>query len=209
MNALLLPLLAAIGPWAVLVMAVIVFAETGLLAAFLPGDSLLFTAGILVTTGLVHLPLALVVALVALAAFLGDQTGYTLGHRFGPRLLNRSRSRFLSPHHVTRAETFFARHGSRAVVLARFVPVARTFTPVIAGIGSMERRTFVFFNALGALGWAATFLVAGALLGGVPLIADHVELVAIALVALSLVPVAIGARSRRRRGSDISTARAV
>ncbi len=193
MIAVLTPLLLVLGPVALLVAMGIVFAETGLLVGFfLPGDSLLFTLGVLAAGGVLHLPLAVVGLGVLLAAVAGDQVGYLLGRRFGPRVFSRPDSRWFSRSHAERARAFFARHGSRAVVLARFLPVVRTFTPVVAGVARMPRGRFTAYNVVGALVWTAGLLSVGFYLGGVPLIAAHVELVVIATVALSLVPAAIG-----------------
>jgi membrane protein DedA with SNARE-associated domain len=192
MIALLTPLMAMLGPLAVLLMMAVLFAETGLLVGFfLPGDSLLFTAGVLVAAGVMHLPLLLVIVAAFVAAVVGDQVGYLVGRRFGPRVFSRPRSRFFSPAHAGRAQAFFDRHGPRAVVLARFVPVVRTFTPVVAGVAEMPRGRFTGYNVVGAGLWTAGLLVAGYFLGGIPLIAAHIELFAIGMVALSLVPAAV------------------
>jgi membrane-associated protein/undecaprenyl-diphosphatase len=200
MVALLTPLMAVLGPAAVLLLMAVLFAETGLLAGFfLPGDTLLFTAGVLVASGAVHLPLWLVVLAAAGAAVVGDQLGYVIGRRFGPRLFRRRSSRLLSEHHLDRARAFFDRHGPKAVVLARFVPLVRTFTPAVAGAARMPRRRFTAYNLLGALGWTALFLAAGYFLGGIAVVAAHVELIALAMVVLSLVPAAVVHLRRRRR----------
>lgn len=196
----LLSSLGALGVFLVL------FAETGLLIGFfLPGDSLLFTLGVLAAGGLLHLPFWLVAAGLLLAAVAGDQVGYLIGRRFGPRVFSRTESRFFSRSHAERAQAFFAKHGPKAVVLARFVPVVRTFTPVVAGVARMPRRQFTAYNLLGAIAWTTGLLTVGFYLGGVPLIAAHVELFAIGMVALSLIPAAIGlARSRRTRAQQTS-----
>ena len=205
MVALLTPLMAVLGPAAVLLLMGVLFAETGLLAGFfLPGDSLLFTAGVLVASGAVPLPLWVVVLGAAVAAVAGDQLGYVLGRRLGPWLFRRRSSRLLSrvlsEHHLERAEAFFERHGPKAVVLARFVPLARTFTPAVAGAAHMSRRRFTAYNLLGAVGWTVLFLVGGFFLGGIPLVAAHVELLAVGMVAVSVVPAAVAhLRHRRRR----------
>jgi membrane-associated protein len=199
MIAALTPLMAALGPLAVLLLMAVLFAETGLLVGFfLPGDSLLFTAGVLVAAGVVPLPLWVVVAGAFAAAVVGDQVGYALGRRFGPRVFNRRDSRVFSQQHVLRAREFFDRHGPRAVILARFVPVVRTFTPLVAGVGHMPRRRFTLYNLVGAATWAAGLLVAGFFLGGVPVVAAHIELFAIGMVALSLIPAAITFVQQRR-----------
>jgi membrane protein DedA with SNARE-associated domain len=202
MTAALVAILASAGPWALVVLALTVFAETGILAGFfLPGDSLLFAAGVMTAAGVLHAPLLVVIGVVAIAAFLGDQLGYAIGRRAGRRVLDRPR-RFLTRDHIFRAEAFFARHGGRAVILARFVPFARTLTPVLAGVGRMDRRTFVGFNLMGATVWASLMLTAGSLFGGVPLVAQHIDLVTVGLVALSLAPATVALfrhRSAARR----------
>jgi membrane-associated protein len=205
MIALLTPLMAVLGPLAVLLLMGVLFAETGLLAGFfLPGDSLLFAAGVLVAAGAISLPLWLVAAGAFLAAVAGDQVGYLVGRKFGPRVFSRRNSRWLSRDHVARAEAFFDRHGPRAVVLARFVPVVRTLVPAVAGMGRMPRRRFTAYNLAGGLVWAVGMLLVGFFLGGIPFIAAHIELLALAVAAASLVPAGIallrrqGSRARRR-----------
>lgn len=198
MLAALTPFLLVLGPVALLVAMGIVFAETGLLVGFfLPGDSLIFTLGVLAAGGLLHLPLWLVAAGLLVAAVAGDQVGYLVGRRFGPRVFSRSESRFFARSHADRAQAFFAGHGPKAVVLARFVPVVRTFTPVVAGVARMPRRRFTAYNVVGALAWTTGLLAVGFFLGGVPLVAGHIELVAICLVVLSLVPALAGLLRRR------------
>lgn len=200
MIALLTPLMVVLGPAAVLLLMGVLFAESGLLVGFfLPGDSLLFAAGVLVATGALHLPLAVVAACAVVAAVAGDQVGYLLGRRFGPRVFSRRDSRWLSRDHVARAEAFFERHGPKAVLLARFVPVVRTLVPAVAGMAHMPRRRFTAYNLAGGLGWAVGMLLVGFYLGGVPFVAAHVELLAVALVAASFVPAAITFLRRRAR----------
>ena len=206
MIAALTPFLMALGPVALLLMMGVVFAETGLLIGFfLPGDSLLFTAGILTAAGVVHLPFWVMAVGLFAAAAAGDQVGFLLGRRWGPRLFNRPDSRLFSRTHAQRAHHFFTRHGSKTVVLARFLPVVRSFTPVVAGAVRMPYRRFTFYNLAGALLWAVGILTAGYFLGGVPIVAAHVELIAIAMVALSLVPAGLAlAKHRRNRAPDIN-----
>ena len=145
------------------------------------------------------MPIGAVVVAVSLAAFAGDQVGYLIGRRLGPRLLSRPQSRLLDPAHLERASSFFDRHGPRAVILARFVPVARTFTPPAAGAGQMPYRRFVAYNAAGAVAWCASLLAAGYLFGGIPFINAHIELMTIGIVVLSLAPAGVAfVRSRLR-----------
>ncbi len=201
MIAILTPLMAVLGPLAVLLLMAVLFAETGLLVgAFLPGDSLLFAAGVLVAAGVMHLPLEVVGAGALVAAVAGDQTGYVLGRRFGPRVFNRRDSRLFSHRHVIRAQQFVDRYGPRAVLLARFVPLVRALTPVVAGVGRMPRGRFTFYNVIGAAVWTALMLAAGFLLGGVSVVADHIELIVVGVVALSLLPAVAASLHRRRSG---------
>jgi membrane-associated protein len=208
MIAVLTPLMTMLGPLAVLLLMAVLFAETGLLAGFfLPGDSLLFTAGVLIAAGAIHLPVWFVAVGAFAAAAAGDQAGYLLGRRFGPRVLNRRDPRWLSRDHIDRAHAFFDRHGPEAVLLARFVPVVRTLTPAIAGVASMPRRRFTAYNLAGALIWAVGLLVAGFFLGGVAFIANHIEVLALAVVAVSFAPAVsrlVRLRSLRLVGHRVS-----
>lgn len=180
---------------------VIVFAESGLLIGFfLPGDSLLFTTGLLVA-GHQYLtqPLWLVCLLVVVAAVLGDQTGYLFGRKAGPRLFTRPDSRLFKQENVEKANTFFATYGPRSIVLARFVPVVRTFTPIVAGVSAMRYRTFVLFNIIGGTLWAMGVTVLGYFLGQTDFVAAHIELILIAVVAVSVLPLAFEYLRARRR----------
>jgi membrane-associated protein len=202
MIAILTPLLYTLGPFAVLLVMAVVFAETGLLAGFfLPGDSLLFLAGALVASQVIGLPFWVLAAGVFVAAVAGDQVGYTLGRRFGPRVFSRPDSRLFRQEHAVRAQEFFARHGSLAVVLGRFVPVVRTFVPVVAGVGRMPRRRFTSFNLLGAVVWAIGISSVGFLFGGIPFVAQHIETITIAIAGVSVVPAVLEVLRRRRAGT--------
>ena len=188
--------------------ALIIFAETGLLIGFfLPGDSLLFIAGFLASKpkGLPHLPsIGLVVPVLVVAAFVGNQVGYLIGRRFGPSVFDRPNSRLFSQRNVARTQEFFDHHGTKALVLARFVPIVRTFVPVLAGVGKMEQRTFVTANAIGAVAWAGGVTVLGYFLGQVDAIKNNIELAAIAVVAISLLPVGIEFMRHRRASRSAS-----
>ncbi|MFT4264134.1 MAG: DedA family protein [Nocardioides sp.] len=205
MTALLTALIHDLGPAGVGLLALVVFAETGLLLGFfLPGDSLLFTAGILVASGAMPLPVVAVMAVTAGAAIAGDQVAYWIGRRWGRESFS-GRSRWLPKRRADAAVSFFARHGHRAVVLARFLPLARTFTPVVAGGAGMPRGRFTTYNIAGGVLWACGLILSGYLLGGVQLVADHVELVALAFDACVLFGAAVAvARSIlvRRRNRD-------
>lgn len=184
-----------------LLVALIVFAESGLLVGFfLPGDSLLFIAGLLSSdTGGNKLPhIAVVVAAISVAAIVGDQVGYVFGRKVGPTLFDRPRSRLFNPENVVKAQRFLDKHGAKAIVLARFVPIVRTFAPIVAGIGHMHYRTFVRFNLIGGLLWGAGVTLAGYFLGEVDVVRDNVEIALIAVVAVSLVPVVFETVRHRR-----------
>ena len=185
----------------------IIFAESGLLIGFfLPGDSLLFTAGMF-AAGTFHeqfpnvqFNIWIVLAGVFIAAVAGDQVGYAFGNKAGPALFSRPDSRFFKQEHLEKAQEFFDRHGPRAIVLARFVPIVRTFAPIVAGAGRMQYRTFVRYNVVGGFLWGVGVTLLGYFLGNVSLIADHVELALLLVVAVSLIPIAIEVlRSRRQR----------
>lgn len=188
--------LHAFGPWVLLGIAVVVFIESGVLFPFLPGDSLLITAAVLAPQlGIAPWQIA-VVAIVA--AFLGDQTGYWLGRRFGRRLFKPD-ARVLKTERLAAAEAFFARYGGPSLVLGRFVPFVRTYVPLSAGIANLRYRRFLLWNALGGVSWVVVMVLVGVLLGGVPFVANNIDVLMIVVVAVSVAPVVIGALRRRRR----------
>ncbi|MGW5345572.1 DedA family protein [Streptomyces sp. NPDC004050] len=168
---------------------VIVFAESGLFA-FLPGDSLLFTAGLLVANGeYIKQPLWLVCTLITAAAVLGDQVGYMIGKFFGPKLFNRPNSKLFKRENLDKAHEFMDKHGPKAIVLARFVPIIRTFAPMVAGAGSMQYRTFLTYNVIGGVAWGTGITVAGYWLGQIAFIKDNVEAILVGIVLVSVIPV--------------------
>ncbi len=181
---------------------VIVFAECGLLIGFfLPGDSLLFAAGLLVAGGLLDYPIAYVCLLITLAAFLGNLTGYWIGWTVGPRVLDRPDGRFFKRAYVTQTRAFFDRHGARAVILARFVPIVRTFITVMAGAVRMDFRQYVLFTAIGAVLWGTGVTLLGYYLGNIPIIKDNIEVFLLGFVALSILPIVYELWRARRRTS--------
>ena len=186
-----------------LLLLVVVFVETGLLVGFfLPGDSLLFTAGVLVASGTVDIPLALLLVTVPLAAIAGDQVGYTIGRTAGPRLFERPDSRLFQQEYVDKAYAYFQRYGARTIVIARFVPIVRTFAPVVAGVSRMDYRVFVTYNVLGGVLWGAGVTLLGYLLGGVEFVADNVEPIILGIVAISVLPIVVEVlRARREQRS--------
>ncbi|HEX7167171.1 MAG TPA: VTT domain-containing protein [Acidimicrobiales bacterium] len=183
----------------------IVFAESGLLFGFfLPGDSLLFTAGLLANQGRLNLPVILVGCFVA--AVSGDQVGYAFGRRVGPALFNRPESRLFKREHVEKAQEYFDKHGSKTIVLARFVPIVRTFAPIVAGVGKMNYRLFVTFNVLGGLLWAVGVTLLGYALGEIDWVEKNFEIAILGVIALSVLPIAYEVlRARRDNARDART----
>jgi membrane-associated protein len=175
----------------------IVFAESGLLIGFfLPGDSLLFTAGFLASAPSdvpesLHLPLGWLLVGCFVAAVAGDQVGYLFGRRVGPSLFNRPDSRFFKRENVEKAHGFFEKYGAKTIVLARFVPIVRTFAPIVAGVSHMKYRTFVTFNIIGGALWALGITTLGYFLGQIEVIEKNIELAAIVVVGISVIPIAL------------------
>lgn len=198
-------LLQGLGPAALVVVALLVFIESGVLFPFLPGDSLLFTAGLLHQQ--LNLSLPLLIGVVAVAAIAGDQVGYLLGHRFGRRWFSDD-ARILKSAYLVRTEEFFAKQGAKAIVLARFVPVVRTFAPLTAGIGRYNYKKFTFWNIAGAIGWSVSVVLLGTWLGQFDLVAKNIDAFAIAIVLLSVLPGSIGMIRSRRGAVRAATAAA-
>lgn len=180
----------------------IVFIESGLLVGFfLPGDSLLFTAGLLSSEDVLP-DLWILLVSVPLAAIAGDQVGYAIGRKAGPAVFNRPESRFFRHEHVERSAAFFEKYGARTIVLARFVPIVRTFAPVMAGASRMNYRTFVTYNVIGGVGWGVGVTTLGYFLGQVEFVKENIEFIIIGIVLLSVLPMAFELlRATRRRGS--------
>jgi membrane-associated protein len=187
-------LLHAAGPWAIAVIMLIVFIETGLLFPFLPGDSLVFTAALL--TASLGVPLPVLALLVAVAAIAGDQVGYLIGRRLGNRIFS-PHARIFKTQYRDRASAFFERYGAASLVLARFVPVVRTYVPPVVGSSTLRYRVFLLWNVLGGISWSLVLCIAGYFLGKIPVVADNVELFAIGIVVLSIIPIAVSLIRRR------------
>jgi membrane-associated protein len=184
------------GPIGYALLAGIIFAETGLLAGFfLPGDSLLFAVGVVCGFGYLNLPLLIVILMCA--AIIGDNTGYFLGRSAGPHVFNRPKSRFFHPGHIRRAREFYDTYGGRAIVYARFVPVVRTCMPFMAGVAGMSYPRFLFYSLFGGTGWIVGLTLLGYKLGSYPVIQKNIEVVILAIVFLSLVPVMLQFVRRR------------
>jgi membrane-associated protein len=191
-------LLRMLGPYVLVGLCLIIFAECGLLVGFfMPGDSLLFTAGLFVANGLIGTPIWLVCLLLTGSAVLGNVVGYYLGYRAGPALFNRPDSRLFKREYVDKTHAFFDKYGARAIVLGRFVPIVRTFITAVAGVGRMDRRKYFTYSILGGVGWATGVTLLGFWLGGITFVRNHVELILIGIVALSLVPILIEALRAR------------
>ena len=182
-----------------LMLVVIVFAETGLLIGFfLPGDSLLVTAGVFAAAG--HLDIRLLLTVVTAAAIVGDQVGYYIGYHTGPRIFRREDSLLFKRAHLVRAQEFYEKHGGKTIILARFVPIIRTFAPVVAGVGAMQYRRFVSYNVIGGFLWVWSMSLLGYSLGRVvPDIDRHIHIVIVVIVFLSILPGIIEYRRSRGR----------
>jgi membrane-associated protein len=206
-------IITSFGAFAMIGVMLIIFIETGLLVGFfLPGDSLLFVTGLMVSTGAIQIPLGavsytvpiwLACALISIAAWLGDQTGYLIGRRVGPAIFNKPQSKLFSHENVARTNAFFERYGARAIILAHFVPVMRTFVPVAAGVGEMPYRKFLRYNFIGVIGWATGVSLLGFFLGKIPFVAAHVEYFTIGFVIVSSIPIVIEViKARREHNRD-------
>lgn len=188
----LLALLNLGGPWWVgyAILTGIIFAETGLLVGFfLPGDSLLFSAGFLASTG--RLNIVVLIGLLSVAAILGDAVNYFLGLQTGEHVFEKGRLWFVKHSHLMAAKAFYEKHGGKAIVLARFVPLVRTFTPFVAGVAKMRYRDFAFYNVVGGIAWVISMSLAGYFLGSVPIVQRHFEKVVVLIILISVLPIAI------------------
>ncbi|GAB3912440.1 DedA family protein [Kibdelosporangium lantanae] len=183
-------LLNTLGPLLFVVTCVIIFAECGLLVGFfLPGDSLLFVNGLAIATGAIKEPLWLAAVIFTVCAFVGNVSGYWIGRGVGPKLFNKTDSKLFKREYVDKTHEFFEKYGPRAIILARFVPIVRTFITAFAGVGKMEPKKFFTYSAVGGALWAAGITVLGFYLGQISFVRDHIELMLVALVALSLIPI--------------------
>lgn len=184
------------GWWGYLLLFGVIFAETGLLVGlFLPGDSFLFTVGVVAGAG--KLDITWICILLMIAAVVGDQVGYYLGRRTGPAIFRRPDSRFFKQEYVRRTQEFYEKHGGKTLIYARFVPIVRTFAPFMAGVGKMDYRRFFSYNVFGGVLWVLSMTLAGYFLGGVPIVRAHFEKVVIGIVVVSVLPMAIHALRRK------------
>ncbi len=193
-------LITTFGAPALILVCLMVFAETGLLAGFfLPGDSLLFVNGLFLASGFYPVPLWVACLAISTSAFLGDQTGYWIGRKLGPAVFNRPDSKLFSGKNVERAHDFFEHYGAKAIIIAHFVPIMRTFVPVAAGVGKMQFSKFLRFNIVGVIGWGTGVTLLGYFLGGVPFVRNHVSYVTIAFIVLSFIPIALEVLRARKQ----------
>lgn len=191
----------SLGGWVYLVLFLIIFCETGLVVTpILPGDSLLFAVGTVCSIEGSRLDIRLMIVLMCLAAILGDAVNYSIGLRLGPAVFKSETSRFLNKKYLERTQSFYERYGGKTIILARFIPIIRTFAPFVAGIGRMKYSRFVAFNAIGGVAWVSAFLVAGYEFGNIPSVKRNFHIVIIAIIILSVVPAVVEAlRERARR----------
>ncbi|GAB4115730.1 MAG: DedA family protein [Sideroxydans sp.] len=197
LDAHLLALVQEYGVWVYAILFFIIFAETGLVVApFLPGDSLLFVIGALCGMGSLELQIAL--PLLILAAFMGDNTNYWIGRLLGLRLLEHASPRFIRHEHLEKTHAFYAKHGGKTVIFARFLPVIRTFAPFVAGIGTMDYRKYVMFSIAGGVSWIGSLILAGFFFGNIPVIKENLTLMILAIVVISFIPALIEFVRQRR-----------
>jgi len=198
-------LIQGYGLWVYLILFLIVFCETGLVVTpFLPGDSLLFAAGAFAARGSLHL--AWVFAILAGAAILGDTVNYWVGQIAGPRVFQSERSRFLNKKHLLRTHEFYEHHGGKTIIIARFIPIIRTFAPFVAGIGRMTYSRFLSYNVFGGLGWVAVFLFGGFFFGNLDVVRRNFTLVIFAIIILSVMPAVIEFLRQRKLSASGSRA---
>lgn len=193
-------LLEGFGSWALLGACVILFVECGiLLGLILPGDSLLFIVGLLIASGFINTPIVLAIVAMSFSAIAGNLLGYWFGAKAGPALFSRSNSRVFKQEYVDKTHDFFEKYGSRSIILARFVPIVRTLITGLAGVGRMNYRTFATYSTVGGFIWVTLLTLAGYYLGNVTFIKEHIDLVAIGIVLLSVIPVAVELLRRKNR----------
>jgi membrane-associated protein len=197
-------IIRGMGGWALAVVCLIIFAECGLLIGFfLPGDSLLFVAGLFVATGGIASPLWLVCVLLTVCAFVGNVCGYWIGYKAGPALFNKPDSRLFKQEYVAKTHEFFDKYGARAIVLARFVPIIRTFITAMAGVGRMDPKRYFVYSAIGGVLWATGVTILGSFFGKVEFVRENIDLIAILIVLVSLIPIVVEViKSRRAKKRD-------
>jgi membrane-associated protein len=202
LDAHLLALTQQYGVWVYAILFLIIYSETGLvIAPFLPGDSLLFVAGAL--CGMGALQVEWLVPLLVLAAFSGDNTNYWIGRLVGVRLLNRANARLIRREHLAKAQAFYDKHGGKTIILARFMPILRTFAPFVAGIGMMRYRLFVLFSALGSVAWISSLTAAGYFFGNIPVVKNNLTLIILGIIVITILPALIEFIRYRKNGQSV------
>lgn len=195
-------LVQAVGPWLYLILFLVIFCETGLVVTpILPGDSLLFAVGALAALPDSPINIYLMAFLLFVAAVLGDGVNYSIGHRIGPKIFQRESNWLLNKKHLEHTREFYERHGGKTVILARFIPIVRTFAPFVAGIGRMSYRRFAIFNVTGAAVWVIPFTFGGYLLGNLPAVKDNFHIVVVAIIIVSVMPAVFEFVMARRRAA--------
>jgi membrane-associated protein len=196
-------LLKGFGGLALFAACLILFIECGLLVGvILPGDSLLFIVGMLIASNFITTPLAVAIVLMTISAIVGNLLGYWTGSKLGPKLFNRPDSKIFKTEYVATTQNFFEKHGSRAIVLARFVPIVRSVITGMAGVAKMNFKTYAIYSTIGGIVWVTSMTLAGFFLGSIPVIKENIDLVAIGIVLLSLVPVIFEVLRQRRQGQS-------
>ncbi|MGC2457616.1 MAG: DedA family protein [Gallionellaceae bacterium] len=196
----LLTLTQEYGTWVYGILFLVIFSETGLvIAPFLPGDSLMFVAGAL--SGMGSLELQVLLPLLMLAAFSGDNTNYWIGRLLGLRLIQHTGSRLIKHEYLERTHAFYEKHGGKTIIFARFLPILRTFVPFVAGIGTMSYRLFLLFSAVGSLAWITTFTLVGYFFGNIPVVKNNLTLMTLGIIAITLLPALIEFVRHRRRNN--------
>jgi membrane-associated protein len=198
-------ILEKFGTAAFIAVLVIIFIECGLFVFFLPGDSLLFVTGLFISTGQIGVPLWLACILLSLAAWLGNLSGYAIGRKVGPSLFHRPNSKLLNPEGIAKTHAFFEKYGTKAIVLGRFVPIVRTFITAMAGVGRMDARVYATWSLVGGVLWAAGLTVLGYFLGQNAFVQKNIELIAILIVVISVIPAGIEWWRSRSSAKDTAT----
>ncbi len=196
----LLGLIAMYGPWIYAILFIIIFCETGIIVmTFLPGDSLLFTAGAIAATG--HLQIEIILLLLIIAAITGDQLNYYLGKMTGKSIFKKEGGVFLNKERLIKTQEFYEHYGPKTIILARFIPFARTFAPFVAGIGEMHYPTFAMYNIIGGILWVVVCTLAGFLFGNIPVVKDHFEYAIFGIIILTMIPVVFEYFRNKRKKS--------
>lgn len=187
LDVVLKEMVSTYGVWIYVILFAVIFCETGLVVTpFLPGDSLLFVAGMLAASGAMNVHLLLVILLIA--AILGDAVNYTIGKYFGHRLFSNKDSKIFRPEYLNKTHEFFEKYGGKTIIIARFVPIVRTFAPFVAGMAEMTYKKFAFYNVIGAISWVGSLLYAGYLLGGIPFIQKNLTAIILGIIFVSILP---------------------